>query len=367
MPNIRNTHKITVIGAGGGAQAMAAHLSLMGMEVNLYNRSQERIDAVQKNHGVQLSGVLNGFGKLNKISTDIAECLEGAEIIMVVVPASAHKDIARECAPHLKDGQVIVLNPGRTFGAFEFIHTLKNIGLTADITVAETQTILHTCRPKSGCEVEIFALKEKVPFAALPSNRTARVLESVQGLFPQFVAAASTLETGLNNVGAILHPVPTLLNAGWIESPRTAFKYYYEAITPTIARFLEKIDRERLALAEAMDVPAVSTCDWLGEVYGARGDCLYDALQKNDKYALIDAPATLQHRYIFEDVATGLVPMASLGKAINIPTPHINLVIELASSLLGTDFRKEGRTMENMGVSGSSVREIKELFEKRGL
>ena len=39
------------------------------------------------------------------------------EVIMVVLPSSAHADIAKAAAPHLKDGQIVILHPGRTCGA----------------------------------------------------------------------------------------------------------------------------------------------------------------------------------------------------------------------------------------------------------
>ena len=40
---LNNSPKFAVIGAGNGGQATAAHLALMGFEVNLYNRGKERI------------------------------------------------------------------------------------------------------------------------------------------------------------------------------------------------------------------------------------------------------------------------------------------------------------------------------------
>lgn len=43
----------------------------------------------------------------------------GAKIIMVVTPAAGHQDIAQRLSPYLEEGQIIVLNPGRTGGALE--------------------------------------------------------------------------------------------------------------------------------------------------------------------------------------------------------------------------------------------------------
>jgi opine dehydrogenase len=49
---IMNTaERYTVIGAGHGGKAMAAHLALLGMQVNLYNRTFEHIDIIKKRGG----------------------------------------------------------------------------------------------------------------------------------------------------------------------------------------------------------------------------------------------------------------------------------------------------------------------------
>ena len=283
-------------------------------------------------------------------------------MIMVAIPASGHKDVATICAPHLEDGQIVILNPGRTFGALEFTKTLKNNGSDAKISIAETQTIIYTSRYHQAGIVEILALKKKVPMASLPAEKIDDLIKIMKQIYPQLVPAANVFETGLDNVGAIFHPAPTLLNVGWIESPHTAFKYYYEAITPSVAKFLEGIDQERLSVARALGIEATSAKDWLYEAYGAIGENLYEALQNNDKYRTIDAPITLNHRYIFEDIPTGLVPMASLGCAVGVDTPNIKLVIRLASMLTGTDFWKTGRTVENLGLKDLSIREIKDLI-----
>jgi opine dehydrogenase len=55
--------------------------------------------------------------------------------------------MAEKCAPHLKDRQIVILNPGRTYGANEFRHILRDEQkANADVTVAETQTLLYVSR-----------------------------------------------------------------------------------------------------------------------------------------------------------------------------------------------------------------------------
>ncbi len=106
--------KYAVIGAGCGGQAIAGYLASIGFDVTLYNRSSIRIKPIQRRGYIDLCGVLKGRGKLSYAGTDIAKALADRDIIMVVVTANAHKAMARKMAPFLRDGQIIVLNPGRT-------------------------------------------------------------------------------------------------------------------------------------------------------------------------------------------------------------------------------------------------------------
>ncbi len=122
----------TVIGAGHGGKAMAAHISQMGFDTTLFNRTPERIAAIKELGGLDLlfqdTGVKQ-FTKLACVTSIIEEALAKADMIMVVVPSSAHADIAKACAPYLRDGQIVVLHPGRTCGAIEFAKVLHDENL----------------------------------------------------------------------------------------------------------------------------------------------------------------------------------------------------------------------------------------------
>ena len=48
--------RICVLGAGHGGMAMAGHLAMAGYQVNLYNRSEERLEPVRLMGGIELSG-----------------------------------------------------------------------------------------------------------------------------------------------------------------------------------------------------------------------------------------------------------------------------------------------------------------------
>ena len=126
--------KYTVIGAGHGGKAMAAHLAILGREVTLFNRTFSHIEIIAQRGGIDLEsyeGGPRGFGELVQVTSDMETAVREAEVIMVVIPSSAHAEIARQMAPHLQDGQIVILHPGRTCGAIEFDAVLRQANCQA--------------------------------------------------------------------------------------------------------------------------------------------------------------------------------------------------------------------------------------------
>jgi opine dehydrogenase len=354
--------RYTVIGAGNGGKAMAAHLALMGHPVTLYNRTPERVAAIKARRGIDLesneSGGPHGFGRLKSVTSDMGEALAQGDIVMVVVPSSAHADVARLVAPHLRDGQIVVLHPGRTLGAVEFQKVLCDQGCQADMVVAETGTFIYASRSDGPAQARIFRIKEAVPLAALPATRTAQVLEALTPAYPQFIDGVSVLHTGLNNMGAIFHPALTILNAGWIESTHGDYQFYIDGVTPSVARVLEVLDRERVTVASALGIRARTALEWLKLAYDAEGEDLNDAIHNQQGYYGIQAPSSLNHRYIFEDVPMSLVPIAALGQYYGVSVRAMDAMIRLACIIHRTDYWRRGRTLDKLGIDRLSVSEL---------
>jgi len=360
-PTMGMETRYTVVGAGHGGKSMAAHLALLGFPVTLYNRTAANVAAIKGRGGIELEsydGGPRGFGRLERVTSDIGEAVEGAELIMIVLPSTAHADIARAVAPYLRDGQTLVLHPGRTGGALEVIKVLRDSGCRADVTVAEAETLIYASRSDGPAQARIFGIKEAVPLAALPATRTAQVLDSLRPAYPQFIDGVSVLHTGLNNMGAIFHPALTLLNAGRIESTRGEFQFYLEGVTPSVAKVLEALDRERVTVAAALGIRARSALEWLKMAYDATGATLYDAIQNQPGYRGIRAPSTLMHRYIFEDVPMSLVPIAALGQRYGVSVECIDSIIRLGCIIHQTDFWRKGRTLKRLGIEELSVTEL---------
>jgi len=356
----RETH-YAVIGAGHGGKAMAAHLALMGYPVILFNRTLENVIAIKRRGGIELEsfeGGPRGFGQLGLVTSDMSEALAQAEVVMVVVPSSAHADIARCAAPHLRDGQIVILHPGRTGGSLEFTKVLRDNGCQAEITVAEAETLIYASRSDGPAQVRIFSIKEAVPLAALPATCTSQVLGAITEAYPQFIDGLSVLHTGLNNMGAIFHPALTLLNAGRIESTGGEFQFYIDGVTLSVALVLEALDRERVTVAAALGIRARTGLEWLKMAYDATGATLYEAIHNQPGYRGIKAPSTLNHRYIFEDVPMSLVPIAALGQRYGVSVQAIDSIIRLACTIHQTDYWRRGRTLNKLGIEQLSVSEL---------
>lgn len=400
--------KFAVLGAGHGGRAMAAYLAVIGCDVNLFNRTPENIQNIQQLGGIFLrytpeleeyifptgiehfeaealheyhltpiterlieEDVRTVFGKLNIISSDIEEVIKDREVIMVAVPATGHGYMAEMCAPYLKDGQTIVLNPGRCFGAIEFSKVVndyyrgKGEG-PPDVTIAEAQTFIYASRRTKPRTVRIFGVKNSVDVAAIPSNRTKNVVRLLRNVYPQFTPTQNVLKTSLGSLGGVFHVPITILNAAAIDK-RHDFEYYLEGVTEHVAAVMEDVDEERLTIAKAMGVEVVSARRWLYQTYGSEGTDLYEAIQNTHAYKGIQSPESLNHRYIWEDVPTGLVPLSSLGIKLEVPTPLIDSFIYQATSALrrdlNIDFFERGRTLENIGLADMGIDEIKKFAE----
>lgn len=353
--------RVAVLGAGHGGQAMAGHLSLMGCDVTLYNRSEDRIAPIESAGSIELTGQIEGVGRLKCVTTDIKLAIKDADLIMVVVPANGHASMAEAVAPYLVDGQMVVLHPGRTGGALEFFSTIRSLGCTADVIVSEASTLIYACRMLNPAKVHIYGIKNIIPVAAIPSYRTPDIITRLNTVYPQFVPGDNVLKTSLDNIGAIFHPALTILNAGRIESSHGEFEFYMDGATPAVARVLETMDKERVAVAAALGIRAMSAREWLYVAYDAPGRTLYEAMQANIGYKGINAPTTTLMRYITEDVPMSLVPISSIGNHLDVDTPMIDSMIHLASVIHETDYWAEGRTVETMGLSGLSVKQIRQL------
>jgi opine dehydrogenase len=95
---------------------------------------------------------------------------------------------------------------------------------------------------------------------------------------------------------------------------------------------------------------------------GRDGGTAYSVFHNSEPNRFIRAPATIDHRFLNEDVPYGLVAIAELGRIAGVPTPCADAVIDIASIVAARPFRQEGLTCERMGIAGMNATAVNALL-----
>ena len=170
--------------------AFADYLASESACVSLYNRTPSRISELTKDPHITLKGLLSRTGRLETVTDDLAEAVIGSEVIFVTTSADAHEEILQRVEPHLKPGQVVVLNPG---DVGDYI-TLRSLDMfKRGMILSETNNLLYGCRKTDERTVDISGIKDKIFIYGVPEY----LKKAFEAFFPQFVFSNSPLETAL--------------------------------------------------------------------------------------------------------------------------------------------------------------------------
>ena len=354
--------RFSVIGAGASCTLMALIIKNKGYSVKIMDIDTEKINKIKAVGYLKATGKTEGTAEPDLITTDTAECIKDTDVIMVCSTTSAHADVAKAIASTVKTEQIIILNPGHVGGVLNFKTALKNAGCDETPIICEASDMMFACRVVDAGHTFHSGIKEKIKLASIPSGDAYKVAELLKDLFPCYVPVESILMTGFGGGGGMLHSIPCTLNINKIEL-KQPFDYYIEGITPGICKVIEAADAERVSVCKALGVEAEALLPHLKEMYHLEPDNLYDAIQSCVPYKGIKSPTTTEHRFVQEDTLSDLVPTASIGHLLGVPTPTMDMIIDLESIMLGKDFKKEGRNVEKLGLAGKTAAEIRELVK----
>jgi opine dehydrogenase len=345
--------RIAVLGGGNGSLAAAGDFCLAGHEVRLWRRDR---DAVAAHRAAGNRTVVKDFqGRhevaLALVTNQMAEAVQGAELIVCPAPATAQADIARAIAPHLRDGQVVFLPPG-TFGSMLFAQAAHAAGNRADVAFAETGTLPWLTRKHGPFEAAITVRAKRLPTGTFPLTRKDHALAVIGRAFPGVIEdCGDALSGALMNAGPIIHPPLITMNAGPLEHFER-WDIHKEGTQASTRRVTDALDGERIAVRVALgygpphfplaDHYAKEGDEWM---YG-RGshDRLTDSGDWRERIVLT------QHRYMLEDVRIGLPFLISLGELAGVPTPLARAFCAIGSAVCGEDFLQTGRTLQSMGL-----------------
>jgi opine dehydrogenase len=346
---------ICVIGAGNGGSAIAGDMSLAGHACRLFEFPEygDNLKPIIEKGGIKVTGISRtGFAKLELATFDLAAAVKGADVVMVTTQALSHERVGRELAPLLAPGQTVFLWPG-SGGTLTVRKVWDSMGMKTPVVLAEGVTFPYCCRRLEGPgTVNIHRIDgPRMLVAALPGSDTEKAIRSLEGTYADMVKpAVSILEPALYNVNIIVHPVGALLNMGRIEHSKGEFWMYKEGLSPSVKKVIYTMDAERSALFTAMGY-APYTYD---QVFA---DCFNMTVEQ---FAATSSkgPFSMQDRYVTEDIPMGASLTVSLARKAGIPTPTYDCMIHLASIVNGKSFYAEGRTLENLGLGGMSLKQI---------
>lgn len=341
--------RVTVIGGGNGSFAAAVDATEAGHEVRWWRRDEASFAPVREAGGVQ---VIDHAGERRvpvATTANLAEALEGAELILAPIPASGQGELARALAPHLAQDQVIFLPPG-TFGSVAMARIIRDEGCEADVVIAETGTLPWLCRKTDETSVRITTRASRLPVGAFPARLQPRALEIVGDVFPGAVEPVEdALSAALMNAGPIIHPPLILMNAGPIQH-FDRWDIHNEGTQPAVRAVHDALDAERVAVREALGYAPphfplrdhYETSDWM------YGNLAHDKLvDSGDWHEHLDLQT---HRYMTEDIAYGLAFLVSVGEWAGVRTPVASGLLALAGAVKGADLRAGPRTLEALGL-----------------
>jgi len=346
--------RIAVLGGGNGSFAAAGDLALGGHEVRLWRRDADQVAAhraagsriavkdVNGRHDVQLA----------LVTTDIAEAVGGAQLILCPAPAFAQADIATQLAPHLRDGQVVFLPPA-TFGSMIFASAMRDAGSRGDVRFAETGTLPWLTRKHGPVEVAITIRAKRLPVGVFPLKNADYAIEVIGRAFPGVIEPCGDALSG------------ALMNAGPIEHFER-WDIHKEGTQGSIRRVTDALDAERIAVREALGYggphfPLVHHYAKEGEIwmYG-RGS--HDRLTDSGDWR--ELIVLTEHRYMREDLRLGLSLLVSVGELAGVATPLARSFLAIGGAICGEDFFKHGRTLGSLGFGDLDRSGLQQLLRE---
>jgi hypothetical protein len=361
--------KVTVLGGGPDARLIAALCLAEGAEVTLFSAYGAELEALAAAGGVTLRGHGPiGTFQINqpaipsiKTTAEIDRAIASAELIFLTGPVHKQRTYAMVLADHVRDGQVLVVAPGRSLGAVEAAWLLRVGGSKADVTLVEVQGLPYWHQAVGS----VLNLTASGPAWAstLPSNR-GQVLEALKRYLPNILPALSPVHSGFAD-GSGLVEVPALAIGGPVapsgrkELPRGGVplpenENFRVLIGPGHRAVMAEMadERHRVAMRFGVrDLPSLD--DWLDIHAGT-----------TEPAKARPIPSAAQATALVRCATIGsLVPLASAARVAGVEAKTTEAMIALVSSLLGSDIAKAGRRLETIGVTADTIDDARQLSD----
>lgn len=356
--------KVAVIGNTARAigAVCAADLTLSGHDVSytVFPEQGDQLPAVRKaggftveEGGEHLVSRTTGFAKLARICDTTAEALKDAEAVLVEVDIRQLEAKFAAMAREFAKGAVVHVQSHGYWPAARLTPLLRKAGRD-DVLVTEAPAPTHAARC-SGTLVAPKGLRKGIQIATVPAARCREALDVMKQLFPDFSAATSVLQTGLENLNLIVHPAMVLPNVGAMERAKLegrTFAFYQDGVVPAAGVLGDALDAERKLVCEAYGVEHTPMAKAIEQYYGYRSSGFYEAMH-NPVYKSFPAfQPDIWRAWASDDLPYAIVPCVQLAEQAGIAVPLHRAFAEILGVLLGVNAWKCGPSLADMDLVG---------------
>ncbi|MFI5443682.1 NAD/NADP octopine/nopaline dehydrogenase family protein [Polaromonas sp. UC242_47] len=348
---------VSILGAGGVAFGTAAFLKQAGHTPTLWSPSGKGTAPFKAGEPLVAEGAVQ-LEFLPRIASDCAQAVSDADVVMICLPGFCHKATMDAMAPHIRNGQPIIISSHSSFGALYLSKLLAIRGIRAPIIVWGTTL---TTGPKNGAKVHVGTVRKKIDVAAVPESETAAAVALCSKLFgDRFVERDGLLAIALSNLNPQNHLAIALMNLTRME--RGEVWGQAENVTPAVGRLIEALDLERIAIAQALGLKVRTVQEHFSlsfHVAQANVSDMNQEMHRNGNGGF--GPKTAESRYVLEDVPFGLEATAQLGRLVGVPAPLHEAGVALFSGAYGRDFTKENDLLPAIAMESLSLEQLKAL------
>ena len=331
---------------------MAALLASKHMDVCIWGPTASGIEALLEGKPILCDGVLAGAFRVSA-NLDIAATVKDAGAIIVAVPGNGHRVVMDLLAPHVREGQVVAISSHMSLSALYLSRRLSVRGLVCPISAWAT-TATTSKRTGAG-KVHLTTVRRHIVASTVRQDDWAYATDRLTTLFGDvFVQAPDVMAVTLTNVNPEVHLAVALCNLTRMEYGEKWGTY--RGISGAVGRLIEALDRERLSLAARFGLDVHTVQEHLHESFGLPTGSVAEmaAEQHVRRKGASPGPATLEHRYVTEDVPFGIVPIVKFGRIAGVDVSLHESGLGLIDALYGRSFAAENDILPRLEIDGLS-------------
>mmetsp|Transcript_14666 Transcript_14666/g.41244 ORF Transcript_14666/g.41244 Transcript_14666/m.41244 type:complete len:483 (+) Transcript_14666:211-1659(+) len=375
---------VVVCGGGSGAHVAAAFLGQPRHRIDVRILSFTSADKLRA-AGVETRGITAVVtcqesppitaitsGMVTRVSSDPADVVPGADLILVALPSQFHRQVLQAVAPHVKDGASIGnLQASSTFGLMvREAMAAANASHRRLSAVWGLMCLPYACRVTTPGTVNLMNTKATANVCVLPASQRPVVVDILQS-FLNLQGCALHMRRSFFSLAMSSHVIAhTSISYGrwhawdgeetFLEAPK-----FYHGVDDFTAELLESGDSEVKAVCKAAnkqsksilqanhpsirEIQVAMYSDLLGDTSSIKG-----ALTTNSLYSWVTHPMKpapdgtdrvvpdFEHRFVAEDVPALLVPLCGWGRILGVPTPRSDWVLEGLQRLMGKEWLVDG-------------------------